>query len=131
MKTFVLDTHALVWYLTAPEKLGRAAKRACADIEAGRAAGLVPVVCLIEIALLRERGRTKLNFSAIEAALQEVPAMRVLPMDELQTKEFESLTSLPEVFDRMIVAAARSLGVGLLSCDGTITDCGLVRAVWD
>lgn len=131
MKSYLFDTHALVWYLTAPEKLGRAAKRACADIEAGRAVGFVPVVSLIEIALLRERGRTKLNISAIEDALKDIPGIRILPMDRLQTKEFEALASLPEVFDRMIVAAARSLDVGLLSCDGTITDSGLVRAVWE
>jgi PIN domain nuclease of toxin-antitoxin system len=131
VKTYVFDTHAVVWYLTAPDKLGRGARRACSDIEAGRAIGMVPVVSLIEITLLRERGRTRLNLSAIEDVLADVPAMRFLPLDRDQAKEIETLSSLPDVFDRMIVAAARSLGAALLSCDGTIGDSGLVRTVWD
>lgn len=131
MKQYLLDTHALVWYLTAPDKLGRAAKRAVADIEAGRAQGWLSAVSLMEVTLLRERGRTKLHTSAVEDALLDVPSMHFLAVDWAQTKEFDALVVLPDVFDRMIVAAARHLGAGLLTCDGVITDSGLARIVWD
>jgi PIN domain nuclease of toxin-antitoxin system len=41
------------------------------------------------------------------------------------------LGALPELFDRLIVAAARKHGVPLLSRDSTIADSGLVETIWD
>lgn len=130
MKTYVLDTHALVWFLTLPEKLGRQARRALTDIAAARAGGLVPVSTLLEVSLLRERRRTRLNVAAIAEAFEDMPQMHFLDLDRDQANEYEALTILPDPFDRMIVAAARCAEAPLITADSVITDSGLVRVVW-
>lgn len=131
MKTYVLDTHVLVWFLTLPEKLGRRAQRALADVSAARAQGVVPVCTLLEVTLLRERQRTRLNVAAIEEAFQDMPQVRFLALDHEQAKEYETLSMLTDPFDRMIVAAARHIDAPLVTADSVITDSGLVRIVWD
>lgn len=131
MKTYVLDTHALVWFLTVPEKLGRGARRALTDISAARAHGVVPVSTLLEVCLLRERKRTRLNVAAITEAFQDMPQVRFLALDHEQAREYEALSLLTDPFDRMIVAAARHVAAPLVTADSLITDSGLVHVVWD
>jgi len=131
MKTYALDTHALVWFLTVPEKLGRRAKRALADVAAARAQGVVPLITLVEVSLLRERQRTRLNVAAITEAFEDMPQVRFLDLDLAQAEEHEALSMLIDPFDRMIVAAARCADAPLITADSVITGSGLVRVVWD
>jgi PIN domain nuclease of toxin-antitoxin system len=42
-----------------------------------------------------------------------------------------TLTAISDIFDRLIVADTRRLGVPLLSRDTTIRDSGLVTTIWD
>jgi PIN domain nuclease of toxin-antitoxin system len=67
---YVLDTHALIWYLTANPRLSAAAKRALDEIDAGKAIGVVSVMVLAEILLLEEKKRTTVIFSDLVEALQ-------------------------------------------------------------
>jgi PIN domain nuclease of toxin-antitoxin system len=45
--------------------------------------------------------------------------------------EASSFTALPGPYDRLIVAQARVAGLPLITSDGDIQECGLVRTVWD
>ncbi len=40
-------------------------------------------------------------------------------------------SSIPDIFDRLIVAESLELGMSLLSCDPVIRDSGLVKMIWD
>jgi PIN domain nuclease of toxin-antitoxin system len=42
-----------------------------------------------------------------------------------------SLTAIPDIFDRLIVADARHLSIPLISRDNVILASGLVNVVWD
>jgi PIN domain nuclease of toxin-antitoxin system len=57
MDRLIADTHAIVWHLTAPRKLGGAARRQFEAADGGRTLCCVPAIALVEIALLHERGR--------------------------------------------------------------------------
>jgi PIN domain nuclease of toxin-antitoxin system len=81
MERSVADTHAIVWYLTAPRKLGAAARRTFEAADAGRGLCCVPAIALVEIAALRERGRLAVGVRDVLRALAGRPGYAVLALD--------------------------------------------------
>ncbi len=130
MREYVFDTHAFVWYVRG-RRVGRSAARVLRDIDAARSRGWLPAIVAVELALLRERGRSRIGVAELEATLARNPELRPLALDLSQTREFALLPGLQDPFDRMIVAAARTLGCPLLSADTEIAASGLVETVWD
>lgn len=131
MKTAVVDTHSLIWYLSDPKRLGRKARRHLAAVDRGTAKALIPAIVLVELALVREAGRRVIGPVEVEAAIAANPNLEILPLDLAQSKEFVLLSSCEDPFDRMIVAAARVVAAPLLTVDERITSSGLANVVWD
>ncbi len=124
------DTHALVWQLTQPARLGKAARRAFAAVEAGRWHCDVPVVCLIEIGLLYERARIRISPAQVAAALGQHPGYQIATLDVTQALEFAALVGVHDPMDRLILAATRALRASLLSADDVFDGRGVER-LWD
>jgi PIN domain nuclease of toxin-antitoxin system len=129
LTSFVADTHALLWQLTRPERLGKAARRAFAAAESGKAVCLVPAIVLIEVALLHQRGRIGVSASHIAELLVSQPAYAVLPIEIQQCLEFAALVGIHDPMDRLIAAAARISQSRLLSSDEVFDP--HVDRVWD
>jgi PIN domain nuclease of toxin-antitoxin system len=130
MTTIVADTHAIVWHLTEPRRVGRAASRALGAADAGRWICYVPAICLVEMWLLHERGRLRIGPAQVLQALAEQPGYSVLPLCIEQALVFGSLASVPDPMDRLIVSAATATRSRLLSRDAELDGHGLER-VWD
>jgi PIN domain nuclease of toxin-antitoxin system len=131
MKRVCIDTHALVWHLSKPKRLGKSAARLLRDADRGQVSILVPAIVGIELTLLRGAGRRTVGVIELEALMTRQPAISVLPLDLGQAKEFALLESLHDPFDRMIVAAARATATPLITADTAIHDSALVDTVWD
>ena len=131
---YVTDTHALVWSMYDPARLGRAASAAFAAADAGAARIHVPAVVVAEVLMVVERGR--LPGVAMAHVLSRLEAMRTsanYPLAPLLPEiviASHTLTAIPDIFDRLIVADALSRGVPLISKDGVIQRSGLVRTIW-
>lgn len=130
MPSLVADTHAIVWYLVEPKRLGKGARRAFAATDAGRWTCYVPAITLVEAWLLHERGRLRIGPAQILDAIAGHPGYVVLPLDVEQAVEFGALPMIRDPMDRMIVAAARVTGSRLVSIDEALPDHG-VDVVWN
>lgn len=129
----VLDTHALVWWVTGDPTLSKKAKSA---IERELAAGeiLVSSISAWEIAMLVEREKLVLSMDVGSwlAAVADIEAVRFISVDpEIAVKSVE----LPGEFhkdpaDRMIVATARKFSVSLVTKDEKIRAYPHVRTLW-
>lgn len=131
MKHACIDTHALIWHLTEPRRLGRAAARFLRQVDAGKATIGIPAIVLVELVLLRERGRRVLGVSEIETLVRAQPAFGVVPLDVPQAKEFALQTAFTDPFDRMIVATARAQDAPLITADTVIHSLGAADVIWD
>jgi len=131
VKAYVIDTHAFIWHVSRPKRLGRRALRALRDVDGGRARCWVPAAVAIEICLLREVRRIPLGLTEVEATMRDNPAFRPLPIDFSQVMQFALLPSVDDLFDRLIVAAARALDCPLITADTDMGESGLVDVVWD
>lgn len=130
MERLVADTHAIVWHLTAPRKLGAAARRAFAAADDGRWLCCVPAIALVEISLLHERRRTDVTLGDVLQALAGRSGYAVLGLDAEQAQEFAGLRGLKDPMDRLVVAAARATRSRLVSVDDAMDGFGVER-VWD
>jgi PIN domain nuclease of toxin-antitoxin system len=126
-----IDTHALVWYLSNPKRLGRAARRLLRGVDAGRVAVLVPAIVAVELSLLRDAGRDTIGIPQLEALLKAQPAFKLLALDLAQAVEFSRVPTVRDPFDRLVVAAARANDVPLVTADTAIHESALVEAIWD
>jgi len=126
----VADTHALVWHLTAPHKLGRGARRAFEAADAGRWLCCVPAIVLVEVALLRERGRITVGAEQVLQVMSGHAGYAVLALDAPQAIEFSALVGVKDPIDRLVLAAARASGARLISTDAALEGFGVER-VWD
>jgi len=129
MTKLVCDTHALVWHLMDPRRLGKAARRAFANADTGRSLCHVPAVCLVEIALLHERGRIRVGVGQILETLGGHAGYAVLPLDVEQAMEFAALAGIRDPMDRLVAAAARATRARLISADKAFD--GTLERVWD
>ncbi len=129
MRDVVADTHALVWHLTEPRRLGKAARRAFDAADAGRLLCHVPAICLVEVALLHERGKLRVGATQVLEAIAGHSGYAVLPLDIEQALEFTALVGLKDPMDRLIAAAARASKARLLSADDVFGS--FVDRVWD
>ncbi|HEX5069028.1 MAG TPA: PIN domain-containing protein [Vicinamibacterales bacterium] len=131
MADVVLDTHACVYALIAPARLGKAARRAMAGAEAGRLVAWVPAAVAAEIVLLRELGRIKVGLPELRTAMDASSCLRFLALDLRQLDDFAAHRGIADPFDRLIVSACRAVDARLVSRDTALAQSGLVRVVWD
>lgn len=130
MVRVVADTHALAWHLTAPRKLGTAARRAFAAADRGSWLCCVPAIALVEIALLKERRRIAVGVEEVLEALAGHPGYAILALDADQALEFSALGGVSDPMDRLVLAAARATRSRLVSADDGLDGFDVDR-IWD
>ena len=119
----LLDTHALLWALIAPEQLSADARAAITDPAAQVA---VSAVSFWEIAIKAGLGKLTLTGTTPEALVEaaQQQGFDLLPLDPRLAASFSRLPVDPQhrdPFDRMLVWQAISLGYSLVSRDRKIT----------
>ena len=127
----VVDTHAWVWWLTKPDKVGRKAARA---IEKADHVG-VPAICVWEVATKAQMGRLKFDRPYdlwIDEALTQDPRIELLHLlPRISIDAVRLSWGHRDPADRMIVATARAHDAALVTADQQMRESGLVRCIWE
>jgi PIN domain nuclease of toxin-antitoxin system len=130
---FVLDAHALVWFLEGNAALGANARAAIQD---PANVLYLPVIALAEACWVAQRG--KCAIPTVAALLADVDAdsrIVIVPLDRAILDISLGLLTISEMHDRLIAATALHLSVApsrvpLLTCDQNITASGAVPVIW-
>jgi PIN domain nuclease of toxin-antitoxin system len=127
---YIVDTHALVWFLEGDDRLSIAARKALED---AAAQVVVPSIVLAEIAFLYDRHRITIDVPEVLAHIGNTPNCIVYPLDEALVSYFPAKLN---IHDAIIVGTAllfRDLvdgSVSLVTKDGEVSRSGLVDVVW-
>jgi PIN domain nuclease of toxin-antitoxin system len=130
---YVVDTHALIWFLEGNQRLGTNAK---AILSHPDSLLVIPATTLAEAVWIVERGRTSIpSAKDVISAVDADSRVIIYPLDKDVIEITMSLSVINEMHDRQIVATALLLLkkgeiVQLLSCDKNIIESGLVPIVW-
>ncbi len=135
MKTkYILDTHALVWFLEGNPRLGASAK---AVLENENNELILPIVALAEACWIIEHGKTSIpNLADFLIVIDDDPRIQIIPLDRPILDKTLSIYAIDEMHDRQIIATALTLAdsgenVAVLTKDANIRLSGLVSIVWE
>lgn len=129
----ILDTHALVWWVSDATKLSARARRAIHDaLRHGPVAA--SAISLFEIATAIRRGRLVLGVPREQwlADLRLLPELRIEPVGaEIAQLAGSFEDAMPgDPADRIIAATAVALGLKLVTADERLRHMPQLRAVW-
>tara|TARA_R110000782_G_scaffold78276_8_gene155433 strand:- start:86825 stop:87208 length:384 start_codon:yes stop_codon:yes gene_type:complete len=115
----LLDTNALIWWLTDNPKLGRRARAMIAD---PRNSVTTSIVCLWEISI-KWRVSKMDNPGTYFANLLEEQRIELIPMTSEHLAAFEQLPFLhPDPYDHMILAQAQVEEARIMTSDQRMAD---------
>lgn len=130
MDSYVVDTSALLWHLTASRKLSRRAKAVFSAAEAGRALLYLPAIVIAELYFANVKEGRPMDFERVYHEIRSAAQFILLPFEADDALGFDRAAAVPEMHDRMIVVAAQRMNAPVLTADPVIAGSGLVRVVW-
>jgi predicted nucleic acid-binding protein len=129
----VADTHTVIWYLFADERLSATARAAIEEAASSGDQIAFSSITLAEIIYLSEKGR--IPMAALERLLtvldREDTVLVEIPFDRhiaLALRQIER-NQVPDLPDRLIAATALYLGLPLISRNHRIQVAGL-KTIW-
>lgn len=131
MTHYVVDTHALVWFLEKSPKLGKNARKALHDNDSLK---VIPSIVLAEIRFLFAKERFQTSLDHVFNVLKENPECVIYPLD---TEIVRILPTTLEIHDAIITATALFFGkenesddVVVITKDKEIIDSDIVKTIW-
>ncbi len=128
----LLDTHIVVWLAFDETRLSKKARLAIDDALKNGSGLAISDITLLELAVLANKERIRLNLS-LESFLQEVESrFVVLPISGRACVRALGLpSSYPkDPADRIIGATALVEGLSLITADGEIRRSKALRTIW-
>jgi len=128
----VTDTHALLFHAAASRALGRRAAAHFEACERQQALAYVPMAVIWEVSLLSRASRVNLRRPVRDffEDLFSNPSYHPIDLSAEQVFVADELRFTRDPFDALIVAAARSIDLPLLTRDADIRASGTVRVLW-
>jgi PIN domain nuclease of toxin-antitoxin system len=131
-QVILVDTHVVVWLAFEQNRLSKKARSAIDDARTKEDGLAISDITLLELAMLANKGRVRLDIS-LESFLQEVETrFVVLP---LSGRACARAMGLPKTYpkdpaDRIIGATALVEGLSLVTADREIHRSKLVQTLW-
>jgi PIN domain nuclease of toxin-antitoxin system len=130
-----LDTHALLWWLSAPDRIPTKARRLLDGSVTDKLPVAVSSITLWEIAMLVDRKRLELTIPVDVwiTHVQELPWLSFIPVDNRIAVSSVYLDGFPhrDPADRIIVATTLSLNGTLVTADARLRAYKPLRTAWD
>ena len=127
-ETYIVDTHALAWYLTEDAKLSGVAASIIERGEQGDLTIVIPTIVLAELLTIVEKKRAPLAMNAILDWMISSRGVTVRSFDLAIFAELLRVSDELDLHDRIIAATANLYGVPVITRDPALGN--VVRAVW-
>jgi PIN domain nuclease of toxin-antitoxin system len=114
--TYVVDTHALIWYFTGSKRLSKDLREKIDEIRNEGERLIVPTIVLAEALYISERGRVKFDFPEMYRLLKDETEFEIVGFTREILEQAMSLR-IPEIHDRIIAATASFYGAGIITKD--------------
>jgi PIN domain nuclease of toxin-antitoxin system len=127
MRTFVVDTHALAWFVSRDRRLGARARTVLRDPNVRL---IIPAIILAEIKYLAHKGRLTQTLDEVLRVIGSDLRCTIYPVD------LSVISKAPlglDIHDSLIVGTAlvqREAITGILTRDEAITSSKLVPTLW-
>ncbi len=127
---YVVDTNALIWYLTGHPKLSKRVRTIFEAAGRGETLLIFSAISLAEMYYSDKKFRHFEDFKEVYKVLTSNPAFLFLPFHPEDVLDFEQDSRVPGMHDRIITGLARRLDVPLIASDSEIVAADLVETIW-
>jgi PIN domain nuclease of toxin-antitoxin system len=129
----LLDTHVMVYLVTEPSRLSRAAARTIRKARSGDGIA-VAAITMMELATLLVRGRLRVS-GTVEATIERMLDMAGVTVRPITAQIAALAAQFPDSYpgdpaDRLIGATALAEGMTLITRDERILASALIRSTW-
>ncbi|OGG26423.1 hypothetical protein A2960_06105 [Candidatus Gottesmanbacteria bacterium RIFCSPLOWO2_01_FULL_39_12b] len=126
----VIDTHALIWYLTADKKLSKKAKHIIEEAIKDKRRLIVSVMVLLEVLVLVEKKKLKFTWEEFNHQISEFPNLIIYPIGLDVLEVMKNVGEILELHDRILVATAIIHKAVIISRDPEISSVREVETIW-
>jgi len=124
------DTVTIIRYFSGNGKIGAQALKIMDEADEGQHVILVSALTLVEILYLSEKNRIGIGLEESLGIISHADNYQIVDLTPTIVKEAHSF-SFSDIFDRLIIATARCLGVPIVTSDERIKGAGLVQVIWE
>ena len=127
---YIVDTHALFWFLEYPGRLSPAADTVFRLASAGGAHILVPAIVVAEFFYLTEKAGSPILPSALLTQIDGSQEFVFSELGQAQLEGMETIEGVTEMHDRLIAAEALVRQAPVVSRDGVLRQSRAVQTIW-
>ncbi|BBC24120.1 type II toxin-antitoxin system VapC family toxin [Pseudanabaena sp. ABRG5-3] len=131
MDTYLVDTHALAWFIAADKRLSALAEHILNQAQEGEVQILIPTLVLAELTHIAEKGKVKVSVEEILQQINRGDGFMVVAFD---FSVFQAMLSLPkewDIHDRVIAATASYYQTTLITRDEMLRESSKIKTLWD
>lgn len=129
----VLDTNALIWWISDSGKLSRKARKIIEEGEKKKAI-YISSISVLEVYTLVKKGKLELNTLANNwlEKIENLSYVHFVPVDNKIAAQSVNLTNFEhkDPADRIIIATALTFGAKIITSDKKILNYPYVQSVW-
>lgn len=129
----VLDTNALIWWISDSGKLSRKTRKIIEEAEEKKAI-YISSISVLEIYTLVKKGKLKLNTLTADwlEKVESLSYVHFVPVDNKIAVASVNLDGFEhkDPADRIIIATALSIGARLVTADKKILNYSYVQSIW-
>jgi PIN domain nuclease of toxin-antitoxin system len=128
----LLDTHVVIWLLTDPKRISKAAADAIAEHGSKGMLPGISAASIYELIYAKRRGRIQLHTPDAALLTRMRQWFDLIPITDGIAVEAAGFTGAfhGDPMDRLIAATARTGGYTLLTVDDKIRDAGVCKVLW-
>ncbi len=127
---YVVDTHALFWYLRDDSRLTPAADAVFRLAAAGGAHIIVPAIVVAELFYLTQKLGAPIPPSALLADISESREFVFSELGRAQLEKMEGIEGVTEMHDRLVAAEALVHQAPIVTGDESLRESGAVQVIW-
>lgn len=126
---YLADTVTIIRHFSKAGRIGKSARNILDGVKEGDHRLYLSVISLVEILYLSEKKRISIKLEETMDLIDESDNYGLLDLSPTIVKIAENI-NFPDIFDRLIISAARYLNVPLITSDRAIRETDFVRTIW-
>jgi len=131
MNFYVVDTHALIWFLTDNQNLSPLAKQILRQAEVGEVRVFIPTIVLAEIVNIVRKKKCELTVDEVLKKIAQGDGFVIVSFD---LAVFQLMLTLPnhlDIHDKIIAATSCYYEATLITRDEVLRNADEIATVWD
>lgn len=131
MDTYVVDTHALAWFISKDQRLSLKAEEILTQAENGEVKVLIPTLVMAELTHIAEKRRVTVTIEELLDKINQGDGFTIVGFD---FPIFQQMLTLPkdwDIHDRLIAATASYYQTTLITREQILANFPELKTIWE